>query len=186
MGEHRYRSAAAPRVWWVVALAVVPTALAGFALVWTGPPVDAREASPAELPSAAPLPAVPPPTSATTAVAPGPDAAQRVAGQLAAIGPIVFGPDSADLTEQAAAAVRQVAVLLLAEPGVPVAVEGHVADTPGNAEGGRQLSEQRAVVVAEALVAAGVDRGRISIRGRGAEEPLAAPAESRRVEIGAG
>jgi outer membrane protein OmpA-like peptidoglycan-associated protein len=37
--------------------------------------------------------------------------------------------------------------------------------------------------VAAALVAAGVDRSRITVRGRGPEQQLATPEASRRVEI---
>jgi outer membrane protein OmpA-like peptidoglycan-associated protein len=62
-------------------------------------------------------------------------------------------------------------------------VEGHVADTPGGPDVAQRLSDQRAAVVAEALVAAGVPAERITMRGVGAMRPLATPEESRRVEI---
>ncbi len=50
----------------------------------------------------------------------------------------------------------------------------------------QRLSERRAQVVVDALVAAGVRRERLVAVGRGATDPLATPALSRRVEISAG
>ena len=100
--------------------------------------------------------------------------------------PIRFGADSAELAGPPAETVQRVAGLLAAAPPVPVLVEGHVANTPGGLEAGLHLSEQRAAVVAEALTAAGVPAERISIRGLGAERPLATVEESRRVEITVG
>ena len=96
---------------------------------------------------------------------------------------VLFGPDAAALDAPALATVRRTAALLAAAPAARVLVEGHVADTPGGAEAGRQLAERRAAAVADALVAAGVDRSRITARGRGAEQPLGTPARSRRAEI---
>ena len=60
---------------------------------------------------------------------------------------------------------------------------GYAADAPGPASVAQRLSEQRASVVADALVAEGVDRARIVALGRGAADPLGSPAASRRVEI---
>jgi outer membrane protein OmpA-like peptidoglycan-associated protein len=114
------------------------------------------------------------------------DARQRLVEQIAtavAGGPVVFAADSSELVGPAAATVQRVAGLLVAEPAARVELVGHVADTPGSVDVAQRLSERRAVVVADALVAGGVDRDRISTRGRGAEQPLATPAASRRVEI---
>jgi outer membrane protein OmpA-like peptidoglycan-associated protein len=178
----------ANRGWWFAALLAVPTVLAGFALVWPGregttggtgtsggSPTGAIPTAPAAAPERDDGPAAPDHALLRSQVA------QAVAEQ-----PIVFPPDSAELAEPAARTVQRVADLLVAAPEVPVLVEGHVADTPGGLEAGAQLAERRAVVVSEALVAAGVAAERITTRGRGAEQPLATPEQSRRVEISIG
>jgi outer membrane protein OmpA-like peptidoglycan-associated protein len=111
---------------------------------------------------------------------------QRLTAELAAVlgsAPILFRADSAALTEGSAAAVAEVAALLRAAPAARVELEGHVADTPGSPDIAQALSDQRAAVVADALVAAGVDRGRLTTVGRADREPLGSRAASRRVEI---
>jgi outer membrane protein OmpA-like peptidoglycan-associated protein len=113
------------------------------------------------------------PTAPADAAPPAPDRLETV----------LFAPDAADLDGPALAAVQQVAALLARVPDAAVVVEGHVADTPGGFAEGRLLAQRRAAAVADALVAAGVDRGRITARGRGAEQPLATAAQSRRAEI---
>jgi len=95
---------------------------------------------------------------------------------------VTFAPDSAALEGSPAETVRQVAAVL-APAGVGIVLEGHVADTPGSPESAQALSERRAATVADALVAAGVDRARITTVGRGAAEPLDSRAASRRVEF---
>jgi outer membrane protein OmpA-like peptidoglycan-associated protein len=170
-------------LWWFVALLVVPAALASIALVWPGP--AAPPAPPAE--EAAALPAVRAPVVAEAPPSTSPaDALRAQLVEVLATQPIRFGADSAELAGPAAGTVQRVAELLVLDPTMPVLVEGHVAATPGGLEAGRQLSEQRAAVVAEALVAAGVLAYRIDTRGLGAERPLATVEESRRVEITVG
>jgi outer membrane protein OmpA-like peptidoglycan-associated protein len=181
------------RVWWFVALLAVPAVLAGLALLWAGPPTSAAppvaarvSAPPAEPPSAAPPVAASAPAP-VVAADPGPseppDPALAEVAQVLAAQPIRFTPDSAVLAGPAADTVRRVGELLVAGPAVPVLVEGHVADTPGGPDAVQRLSDRRAAVVAEALVAAGVPAERITARGVGASRPLATPEESRRVEI---
>jgi outer membrane protein OmpA-like peptidoglycan-associated protein len=171
-------------LWWFVALLVVPAALAGIALVWPGQPPEAT-ALPAE--NARELPATPAPVlEEEQPSAPPLDPLRAQLADVQAAQPIRFGADSAELSGPPAETVQRVAGLLVAAPQVPVLVEGHVASTPGGLETGLHLSEQRAAVVAEALKAAGVPAERISIRGLGAERPLATVEESRRVEITAG
>jgi outer membrane protein OmpA-like peptidoglycan-associated protein len=167
-------------LWWFVALLVVPAALASFALVWPGP--AAPPAPPAE--EAAALPAVRAPVVAgNPPSAPQADQLRAQLAEVLAAQPIRFGADSAELSGPPAGTVQRVAELLVTGPPVPVLVEGHVADTPGGLEAVRELSERRAAVVAEALVASGVPAERISTTGLGAERPLATVEESRRVEI---
>lgn len=200
-----------PLLLWCAALLAVPTALAGVSTVWPGPPVPAASASgPAGSGAVAPEPAAGPITVPTTAdptaagvgpAGPGPGPADAGASaptaqaptadalppadQVAALvtaSPVRFGPDSAMLKGAPADTVRAVAALL-ATLEVAVLLEGHVADTPGSPEEAQALSDRRAVAVADALVAGGVDRTRITTVGRGAAEPLDSRAASRRVEI---
>jgi outer membrane protein OmpA-like peptidoglycan-associated protein len=199
--EHESRRVRRAR--WFAALVAVPAVLAGLALVWPGrqmsddlrhPSEQALDAAglagtvTADAAQADPVPAAP--TAAQPTPGKGdalaPAERERLVAQLAEVlsaAPIVFGPDTADLPGPSAASVQRMAELLVAVPAAPVLVEGHVADTPGSVEVEQRLSERRAVVVAEALEAAGVDRSRITTRGRGAELPLATPALSRRAEI---
>jgi outer membrane protein OmpA-like peptidoglycan-associated protein len=140
------------------------------------------------------VPPAPPGTAPTGALPTTPDDVARLSaearqalidrvGGIVAAAPIVFPADSAELAGPAADTVRRVAELLVAEPAARVDVDGYVADTPGTPEAAQQLSDRRAAVVADQLVAAGVDRGRITATGRGAARPLATTAASRRVEI---
>jgi outer membrane protein OmpA-like peptidoglycan-associated protein len=174
------------RLWWFVALFAVPAVLAGLALLWAGPPTPATPPStragapPSASPS--PPPAAPVVVADPTPPAP-PDPMLAELVELLATQPIRFMADSAELAGPQAGTVRRVAELLVAGPAVPVLVEGHVADTPGGPEAVQQLSDRRAAVVADALVAAGVPAERITARGAGATRPLATPEESRRVEI---
>lgn len=153
--------------------------------------VTVAEPSPAAAPPVAPATGPTPSGGTGTAVGPttpaGPTPAPEPLadrlGRLLADAPVTFAPDRAELTGTTARTVQEVADLLVPEPDVPIAVEGHAADTPGPVEFARRLADRRAEVVTEALVAAGVDRARITTRGLGATQPLATPAASRRVEI---
>jgi OOP family OmpA-OmpF porin len=154
----------AARAGWWGALILVPLALAGFGLLWPAP----QAAAPLAV-SVAPAAPLEPPVP--TAVA------------LAAAGPITFAADRAELGGSSALTAQRVAHILGTGPGVGVVLTGYAADAPGPAAVAQRLSEQRASVVAAALVTAGVDRARIVAVGRGAADPLASPSASRRVEI---
>jgi outer membrane protein OmpA-like peptidoglycan-associated protein len=174
------------RLWWFAAMLAVPAVLAGFALLWAGPPAPAAP----PLARASVLPVAPssgPPTASVVAADPTaaepPDPTLAQVAEVLAAQPIRFTADSSVLAGPPAATVQRVAELLVAGPVVPVLVEGHVADTPGGPDVVQRLSDQRAAVVVEALVAAGVPAERITARGAGATRPLATAEESRRVEI---
>ncbi|WP_232667578.1 OmpA family protein [Pseudonocardia sp. TRM90224] len=142
-------------------------------VVQASPPGTAPTAA---VPTAAPL----------TSTALDPAAAQLLTTGIAEAikaAPITFAADSDELTEAPAATVRRVTELLVAQPTARVALDGYVADTPGSPETAVDLSQRRAAVVAEALVAGGVDRARITATGRGAANQLDSAAASRRVEI---
>jgi outer membrane protein OmpA-like peptidoglycan-associated protein len=176
-----------------VRLVDVPAGAEGSALAAVGAvdgvrAVEVASVLPVPPPPVPPPPVPPPPVLAPPAPAapvpvPGPpvDVAAPLAAVLAA-SPVTFAPDSAALEGSSAAAVDEVAALLLTSAD-PVVVEGHVADTPGLPEVAQLLSERRAAVVTDALVAAGVPRERITAVGRGAAEPLDTRAASRRVDI---
>jgi outer membrane protein OmpA-like peptidoglycan-associated protein len=156
-----------PRLWWG-ALVAVPLGLAALGLALFPPSVVAPTAA---APSVAPVPAVPTPAYPV---------------DFARAGAVTFAADRADLAGASAAAVARVAALLGDAPGPRITVTGFAADTPGPPDVAQRLSERRAQVVVDALVAAGVRRERLVAVGRGSAEPLATPAESRRVEIKAG
>ncbi len=77
---------------------------------------------------------------------------------------------------------------LNADPTLRVQIDGH-SDRNGSANYNDELSRERAEAVADALVRRGIDRNRISSRGRGARAPIAAGtdaaslARNRRVEV---
>jgi outer membrane protein OmpA-like peptidoglycan-associated protein len=172
------------RVWWFAALVTVPTALAAIALIWPGRQIaEEMRARPGSTATVSPSIAAP---TAARPTPPDQDERGRVAAGIAELlgaQPILFGPDTADLPRRSAESVRRVAELLVSAPAVTVHVEGHVADTPGSPEVARRLSKRRAEAVADALVAGGVDRTRITTADVGGERPLATPELSRRVEI---
>jgi OOP family OmpA-OmpF porin len=128
-------------------------------------------------PAAAPEPPPPPP--------PAPPARGEKIGEIA--GPH-FAFDQARLTPAGSARVADAARLLAAHPDVRVAVEGHT-DSVGNPEYNQRLSERRARVVADRLIAEGVAPRRLDVRGFGESRPVAdndteeGRARNRRVEI---
>jgi outer membrane protein OmpA-like peptidoglycan-associated protein len=170
------------RLWWSAALIAVPAVLAGIALLWAGPSAPAAPAAPPAARSTAP-PAVPAPAVVQEPPSAKPDPQRAQLTEVLSAQPIRFGADSAELAGPPADTARHVAELIKAGPAAPVLVEGFVADTPGGPEKVLRLSEKRAAVVAEALVAAGVPADRITARGLGAQRALATVEESRRVEI---
>jgi outer membrane protein OmpA-like peptidoglycan-associated protein len=158
----------AARAGWWGALVVVPVVLACIGLLWPAPQTTGPLAS-----HVAPVPAPLEPSEPRVATA----------AALASAGTITFDADSAALTGASALTVARVAQILGTGARAGVVITGYAADTPGPPAFAQRLSEQRASVVADALVSAGVDRARIVESGRGAANPLGTPATSRRVEI---
>jgi outer membrane protein OmpA-like peptidoglycan-associated protein len=158
----------AARAGWWGALVLVPLALAGVGLLWPAPQTTGPLAI-----HVAPVPALVEPSEPRVATA----------AALASAGTITFDADHAELTGSSALTVARMAKILGTGAGAGVVVTGYAADAPGPPAVAQRLSEQRASAVADALVSAGVDRARVVAGGRGAADPLATPAASRRVEI---
>ena len=99
---------------------------------------------------------------------------------------VVFPPNSATLTGEAQARLRNVAAVLVspALAGRRLRIEGHT-DSSGSATANLDLSRRRAQSVAAFLIASGVEKTRLDIVGYGSTRPLpdTAPqaAQNRRV-----
>jgi len=136
-----------------------------------------------------PASAAAPPTAPAPPVPAELDAArkQQLASsisQLLAGAPITFRPNSPQLTGLGRATVTSLVELVGAVPAARLQVDGFVATGPGNGRlTAQQLSDQRAAVVRDALVAAGVPAGNIVARGLGEGSKPAARAAGRRVDI---
>jgi outer membrane protein OmpA-like peptidoglycan-associated protein len=101
---------------------------------------------------------------------------------------LLFDSGSATLTPGGQRAVDNLAQLMRRNPDRDIAIEGFT-DSAGPIEVNRKLSEGRAASVKNALVARGIERGRIDSRGYGPAFPVASNDTStgrqlnRRVEI---
>ncbi len=101
---------------------------------------------------------------------------------------LLFATDSASLSGSLTSDLRAVAASLQKYPNSTIQVIGHT-DNVGEAAYNQDLSQRRAVAVAEVLRNSGVPSGRISTIGRGEDAPIASNqtdsgrAQNRRVEI---
>lgn len=111
---------------------------------------------------------------------------------LAATGRIAlqvnFDTDAATLRPDAAPVMAEIVKLLSADPALKLRIEGHT-DNSGTAQRNTELSRQRAEAVTAALVAAGIDKARLTSAGFGQDRPVAdnateaGRAQNRRVEL---
>ncbi len=94
---------------------------------------------------------------------------------------VFFTPFSADLDDGAMGVIAEAGSAAQAAPGHRIVVAGY-ADRAGSTDANQTLSKLRAQVVADGLMAKGVDRGRIVLRPKGSVggDP---GVESRRVAI---
>lgn len=83
-----------------------------------------------------------------------------------------FGAGRASLRPQARNALGGIVAFLEREPAKAIRIEGH-ADSSGKDEANRVISRKRAESVRDALVAAGIDAGRIRVTGHGSDQPRA-------------
>lgn len=101
---------------------------------------------------------------------------------------LLFATDSATLGGSLTGDLRAVAASLMKYPNSTIEVIGHT-DNVGAASYNQDLSQRRAVAVANVLRSSGVPAGRIATYGRGEDQPVASNqteagrAKNRRVEI---
>ncbi len=100
-----------------------------------------------------------------------PAAKLALQGQLSALqatAPITFEPDSPALTPQGARTVDQVVAAVRAAPNAHLQIDGFVALGPARGPlTAQQLSDRRAAVVRDALIAGGVPADHTAATGRG-------------------
>ncbi len=87
---------------------------------------------------------------------------------------IEFASGSARLTERAQKQALEIAEALKSKALIneKIMITGHT-DSLGSADANLALSQQRALAVKEVLVSSGIEKSRLSARGRGESEPLA-------------
>jgi outer membrane protein OmpA-like peptidoglycan-associated protein len=96
---------------------------------------------------------------------------------------IFFKDDSAELDADARDIVGRAAEAARSQPDQRVRVLGFASAESGTDDHNQALSQQRATAVADGLVAAGVERDRVTIEPLGTLAFGLSPLESRRVEI---
>lgn len=107
--------------------------------------------------------------------------------EFVAANPVQFQPGAATLTADAEVVLDQLAAQALAFGGVSITIEGHT-DSDGEAAANLSLSQRRAEVVLDALVARGLDATSLTAEGFGETQPVLAGGvedkdASRRVEF---
>ena len=112
-------------------------------------------------------------SSSSAAAAEAPSARTIAENQLASVGnTVLFGFDSASLTDAAQATLNRQAAFMQASPTLRVVIGGH-ADERGTREYNLALGERRAAATRDYLVAKGVNAARVRIISYGKERPVA-------------
>ena len=112
-------------------------------------------------------------TEAATSSSEAPSARTIAENQLASVGnTVLFGFDSATLTDAAQATLKRQAAFMQASPTLRVVIGGH-ADERGTREYNLALGERRAAATRDYLVAKGVNAARVRIISYGKERPVA-------------
>jgi outer membrane protein OmpA-like peptidoglycan-associated protein len=109
-------------------------------------------------------------------------------GLIVNLSDVLFDFDSANLKPGAREKLARVAGILLAQPGLQMAVEGHT-DSVGTDSYNQRLSEQRAFSVRDYLVRQGIQPGAVATAGFGESQPVVSNTtasgrqQNRRVEL---
>ncbi|HET6931249.1 MAG TPA: OmpA family protein [Candidatus Acidoferrum sp.] len=109
-------------------------------------------------------------------------------GLVVNMGDVLFDFGKYDLRSEAREKLAKLSGIILAHPGLALAVEGHT-DSVGGDEANQKLSEQRADTVRHYLIGQGLPEDRISSKGFGKTTPIAendtaaGRQKNRRVEI---
>jgi outer membrane protein OmpA-like peptidoglycan-associated protein len=109
-------------------------------------------------------------------------------GLVVNMGDVLFDFGKYDLRSEAREKLAKLSGIILAHPGLTLAVEGHT-DSVGGDEANQKLSEQRADTVQSYLIGQGLPEDRISSKGFGKTSPIAdndsatGRQKNRRVEI---
>lgn len=169
-----------------VAATEAPTTVAATTVATAPATAVPTTAAPSTVAPTTAAPAAVAPTTVATAPADSTDGAANEAG--APPMRILFGSVSSDLFGESQAAVDQLIAYLEANPDVRIKVVGH-ADAWGTRLTNIAVSRARAGSVVSALVAGGIDRGRMSAFAHGDRVPVASNATAegraanRRVQI---
>jgi len=152
------------------------------------PPTGVVEAREGDATAAPACPSCPSPVT-TGATAQAEEAARLPSGvEVETPDRVHFAINRDSISARSAAVLERLATVLRANPGLSVELQGH-ADERGNEVFNRILSRSRAEVVRTYLVAAGVERSRITVRAFGVAKPvmrgndIVSFARNRRVEF---
>jgi outer membrane protein OmpA-like peptidoglycan-associated protein len=99
-------------------------------------------------------------------------AKQTERGMVLTLGDVLFDTGAATLKPGAGAVLDRVAGFLNENEGTKVMIEGHT-DSRGSEQYNQELSQRRALAVADGLAFRGIDRGRVEAVGRGEALPVA-------------
>ncbi|MEK8031083.1 OmpA family protein [Ideonella sp. DXS29W] len=101
---------------------------------------------------------------------------------------INFDTGKSDLKSDGQAAVKEIAAMMKADAAMKLSIQGHT-DNVGAPAANKQLSEARAKAVMTAVVALGIDAGRLKAAGYGQDKPIddnaseSGRAKNRRVDL---
>lgn len=113
-----------------------------------------------------------PPTSAVVSSAPS--KGELFSAERKKEATIYFGPDQGSLREKEKSKLQEIEKYLKENPSLRVILEGNINNTDGKADSdfGKELSLQRAEVVKDALIQAGIDENRIIVVSNGSSQLL--------------
>lgn len=100
------------------------------------------------------------------------DLERVAAGSIAVLNNIFFDVDKYELKEKSSPELKKIIAFLKTNPSAKVEIGGHT-DNSGSAQHNRELSEKRARSVYDFLTLNGVDKGRMTLKGYGPDQPVA-------------